>query len=135
MRSIAIAFVVSAANLAVFPADADVARGADLAKVWCGSCHVVSASRAGSFREVPPSLREIARRGMTPDHLRAFLSHPHGAMPDLSLSRAEIADLIDYIEALRRASGQNPTDETFHRSGFLRIYGPSRGHQLSGSDH
>jgi hypothetical protein len=32
----------------------------------------------------------IARSGMGPDQLRAFLSHPHGAMPDLALTRAEI---------------------------------------------
>jgi hypothetical protein len=38
---------------------------------------------------------------MTPDQLRAFLSHPHGSMPDLALSRAEIDDLIGYIETLR----------------------------------
>jgi hypothetical protein len=29
------------------------------------------------------------------------LSHPHGAMPDLSLPRAEIDDLVGYIETLR----------------------------------
>jgi hypothetical protein len=33
--------------------------------------------------------------------MRAFLSHPHGAMPDLALSRAEINDLIDYIQTLQ----------------------------------
>jgi hypothetical protein len=38
---------------------------------------------------------------MASDQLRAFLSHPHGAMPDLALTRAEIDDLIGYIETLR----------------------------------
>lgn len=33
--------------------------------------------------------------------MRAFLSHPHGAMPDLALSRAEIDDLIAYIGSLK----------------------------------
>jgi mono/diheme cytochrome c family protein len=33
--------------------------------------------------------------------LRVFLSHPHGAMPNLALTRAEIDDLISYIETLR----------------------------------
>jgi hypothetical protein len=40
-------------------------------------------------------------RTRTADQLRAFLSRPHGAMPDLSLTRAEIDDLIGYIETLR----------------------------------
>jgi len=38
---------------------------------------------------------------MTSDQLRAFLTHPHGAMPDLALTRAEIDDLIGYIGTLR----------------------------------
>jgi len=43
----------------------------------------------------------VARSGLTADQLRAFLSHPHGSMPDLSLTRAEIDDLIGYIVTLR----------------------------------
>jgi cytochrome c len=48
----------------------------------------------------PPSFRTIAG-ARTADQLRTFLSHPHGAMPDLSLTRAEIDDLVGYIESLR----------------------------------
>ena len=43
----------------------------------------------------------VAHSGMTADQLRAFLSHPHGSMPNLALTRAEIDDLISYIESLR----------------------------------
>jgi hypothetical protein len=43
----------------------------------------------------------VARSGMTADQLRTFLSHPHGATPNLTLSRAEIDDLIGFIETLR----------------------------------
>jgi hypothetical protein len=38
---------------------------------------------------------------VTADQLHAFRSHPHGEMPDLVLTRAEIDDLIGYIETLR----------------------------------
>jgi hypothetical protein len=38
---------------------------------------------------------------MTADQLRTFLSHPHGAMPDLALTRSEIDDLVGYIETFR----------------------------------
>jgi len=38
---------------------------------------------------------------LTADQLRTFLSHPHPPMPDLSLTRAEIDDLIEYIATLR----------------------------------
>ena len=43
----------------------------------------------------------VAHSGISADQLRAFLSHPHGAMPNLALTRAEIDDLISYIETLR----------------------------------
>jgi cytochrome c len=79
---------------------ADAAKGSQLAQQWCASCHVTSGSRAGNVQERPPSFRAIAG-SRTADQLRAFLSHPHGAMPDLSLTRAEIDDLVGYIETLR----------------------------------
>jgi cytochrome c len=84
----------------VHPAWADSAKGSQLAQQWCASRHVISGSRAGNVQEGPPSFPTIAR-ARTADQLRAFLSHPHGAMPDLSLTRAEIDDLIGYIETLR----------------------------------
>jgi mono/diheme cytochrome c family protein len=83
------------------PAHADAAKGAQLARQWCASCHIVGDSPAGPVQQGPPTFRTIARSGMTADQLRAFLSHPHGAMPDLSLTRAEIDDLIGYIDQLR----------------------------------
>jgi mono/diheme cytochrome c family protein len=79
---------------------ADAARGGQLARQWCASCHVVDGSAAGAVPQGPPSFRAVARRGMTADQLRAFLSHPHGAMPDLALTRTEIDDLIGYIDTL-----------------------------------
>jgi cytochrome c len=53
----------------------------------------------GNVQQGPPSFRTIA--GARTDQLRAFPSHPHGAMPDLSLTRTEIDDLVGYIESLR----------------------------------
>jgi hypothetical protein len=49
---------------------------------------------------------------LTRNQLRAFLSHPHGAMPDLSLSRSEIDDLIAYLETFRRGAAQHPSPAT-----------------------
>jgi len=80
---------------------ADAANGAALAQVWCASRHVVAQAGQGPALQGPPSFRAIARGGRSPDQLRAFLAHPHGAMPDLTLSRSEIGDLIAYIETLR----------------------------------
>lgn len=84
--------VVSAANLG---------RGDELAHQWCANCHVIGSGSQQTTQQGPPSLKAIAKSGMTPDQLRTFLSSPHGKMPDLSLSRAEIDDLIAYINSLR----------------------------------
>ena len=92
-------FLVLAAAIA-HPAWADAAKGSQLAQQWCASCHVTTGSRTGNVQEGPPSFPTIAR-ARTADQLRAFLSHPHGAMPDLSLTRVEIDDLVGYIETLR----------------------------------
>jgi mono/diheme cytochrome c family protein len=82
------------------PADADVARGGQLARQWCANCHVVDEHPSGAVQQGPPSFRTIAHH-LTADEVRAFLTHPHGAMPDLALTRSEIDDLIGYIETLR----------------------------------
>ena len=88
------------AAVAAYPTRADVTKGRQLAEVWCANCHVIGGSSASNLQQGPPSFPTIAR-ARTADQLHAFLSHPHGAMPDLSLTRAEIDDLVGYIETLR----------------------------------
>jgi cytochrome c len=87
--------------LAARPANADAANGAQIAQQWCAHCHVTGGNPGRAVPQGPPSFQTVARSGMTADQLRAFLSHPHGAMPDLALTRAEIDDLISYIATLR----------------------------------
>jgi mono/diheme cytochrome c family protein len=79
----------------------DVAHGAQLAQQWCMGCHVLPSHSGQTTLQGPPSFREIARGGKTSEQVRVFLLNPHGAMPPLTLSRAEIDDLIGYIETLR----------------------------------
>jgi mono/diheme cytochrome c family protein len=83
------------------PAGADAANGERLARQWCANCHVIDGSGPSArLPQGPPSFR-VAAGHLDPGQLRAFLSHPHGAMPDLALTRSEIDDLIAYIESLR----------------------------------
>jgi mono/diheme cytochrome c family protein len=93
------------AGTAMAPAWADVAKGGELAQRWCTGCHLVGSRQSGPIQQGPPSFRMVAESGVTAAQLRAFLSHPHGAMPDLALSRAEIDDLIQYILSQRQATG------------------------------
>ncbi len=82
-------------------AHADAAAGERLAQQWCVSCHVVDSGAARStVPQGPPSFPAIAQH-LDPGALRAFLSHPHKPMPDLALTRAEIEDLVAYIETFK----------------------------------
>jgi mono/diheme cytochrome c family protein len=96
-----IALSVIAPLVGAHTAAADANKGAQIAGQWCASCHVIGKNSTGTVPQGPPSFPVIARSGITADQLRAFLSHPHGAMPDLALTRAEIDDLIGYIATLR----------------------------------
>jgi mono/diheme cytochrome c family protein len=89
------------ASLSPIAARADAAAGERLARQWCASCHVIDKSGpATTLPQGPPAFRVIAQH-LDAAEIRAFLTHPHGAMPDLSLTRADIEDLIAYIESLR----------------------------------
>ena len=89
------------AAVVAYPTRADVTKGHQLAEMWCANCHVIGGNPAGPVPQGPPSFQMVAHSGMSADQLRAFLSHPHGAMPNLALTRAEIDDLISYVETLR----------------------------------
>ena len=95
--------VVALAGLWLWPqpAAADAANGERLARQWCANCHVIDGGGpSATLPQGPPSFA-VAAGHLNPGELRAFLSHPHGAMPDLALTRVEIEDLILYIEKLR----------------------------------
>ena len=100
-RFVALALTFAGGMIAAFPsAAADAAKGAQLARQWCVHCHVVTTAPApGTVQQGPPAFTAI---GMTGDQIRTFLTRPHGAMPDLALTRSEIDDVIAYVETLRR---------------------------------
>ena len=76
--------------------------GAALAQIWCASCHVIGTDNSQTALADAPAFPQIAqtlderRRG----ELVVWLIEPHGAMPNLSLTRAEIANLLAYIKSL-----------------------------------
>jgi len=81
---------------------ADAHRGGVLAKHWCAACHLVSPEQKTASSDVP-SFASIARnKKLTPSVLKVFLSTSHRRMPDMHLSRTEIADIVAYIKSLDR---------------------------------
>jgi mono/diheme cytochrome c family protein len=90
------------ANVPWNPAKAaDAEPGKRIAERWCASCHLVSPGQTRASAAVP-SFEEIARRAdVTEAGLSAFLANPHPRMPDMSLTRTEINNLIKYLQSLR----------------------------------
>lgn len=80
---------------------ADAGHGADLAKRWCASCHVVANGQTQASADVP-SFASVARKpDFSPERLAYFLLDPHPKMPNFPLSRTEAGDIAAYIASLR----------------------------------
>ena len=76
-------------------------NGKEIAERWCANCHAVADEQSSASADVP-SFRELARK--YEDNLEGlgnFLIDPHPIMPNFSLSRNEIKDLVAYIDSLK----------------------------------
>lgn len=91
----ALALTVSGAIAAAAP---DLRHGERLAKRWCAECHVVAPDQRSAKADVP-SFANVATR-LTSREIAAFLTGNHPRMPNMTLSRDEIGDLVGYIKAL-----------------------------------
>jgi mono/diheme cytochrome c family protein len=75
-------------------------QGHALARQWCAACHMVEPGGTAASDAAPPFAMIAQDQRLTPDQLRAWLAAPHPPMPNLSLSRDEITNLIAYIKSL-----------------------------------
>ena len=99
-------FIVIAASAATAAGAADAEHGETIAKRWCASCHIISASQTRGSTQAPP-FSEIAKRpGFDAAQVALSLLVPHPRvlpvkkrtrMPDMRMSRDEAADLAAYI--------------------------------------
>jgi mono/diheme cytochrome c family protein len=80
----------------------DPAHGADLAKRWCATCHLVGSDQNQANADVPSFAAIAHKSDFTPEKLAFFLLDPHPKMPNFPLSRTEADDLAAYIGSLRR---------------------------------
>ncbi len=80
-------------------AAADQMSGKRIAERWCAECHVIASTQRQASDAVP-SFAEIARsKRFDESSLATFLAAPHHSrMPNLSLTRTDIADLVAYIK-------------------------------------
>jgi hypothetical protein len=81
---------------------ADAYQGKAIAERWYTGCHVVEREQKSPATDQAPPFASIAR---TPEFgtnkLAILLLEPHPNMPKLALSRAEVANLAEYILTLK----------------------------------
>jgi mono/diheme cytochrome c family protein len=93
-----ILFLAALATISSYPAwgAGNAAEGQRLALQWCSSCHGAS--------DAAPALETIANRpDRTPYTLRAWLMEPHPPMPNFSLPREQMDDLVAYLASLAKS--------------------------------
>ena len=81
---------------------ADANHGAELAKRWCASCHLVDSTQKQASTDAPPFDAIAHKSDFTAEKVAFFLLDPHPKMPNFPLSRNEAADLAAYIGSLRK---------------------------------
>lgn len=80
----------------------DPVHGKDLAESLCTNCHLVNSATQQHANPDVPSFHEIAnRQGQTAGALTARIILPKHPMPQIPLTRSELADLAAYILTLR----------------------------------
>jgi len=97
--------VVCCAFVALRPSPsvaADAAGGKTIAQRWCASCHLVEREQKSPATDQAPPFATIAKMPeFGANRLALLLLKPHPNMPKLSLSRAEVTSLADYIATLK----------------------------------
>jgi len=81
---------------------ADADHGAELAKRWCATCHLVDSDQKRASADVLPFATIARTPEFSPEKLAFFLLDPHPKMPNFQLSRSEAADLAAYMASLRK---------------------------------
>jgi mono/diheme cytochrome c family protein len=79
----------------------DAARGRTIAVTWCSACHLVAPGQSSATAGVPTFMSMAQRLPSEVDVLTAFVANPHPPMPNLSLSRQDIRDVLAYIASLK----------------------------------
>ena len=77
---------------------ADADKGKVIAQRWCASCHLVSPEQNKASVDVP-SFMDIAKRRSDGKSLSTFLADPHPVMPQMALTRDDVADVVRYIQS------------------------------------
>jgi len=79
---------------------ADPREGKKSADRWCSACHFVDGN--GQAPDAAPPFGQMANETAYSDaRLRGWLHDPHPPMPNLTLSRHDIDNIVAYIRSLK----------------------------------
>lgn len=96
-----ICLILAASLTATSSFAADPDQGETLARRWCTGCHLVAADQKAATTDAPPFATVAKRPDFEPAKIEFFLRDPHPKMPNMTLSRAEAADIAAYIATLK----------------------------------
>jgi mono/diheme cytochrome c family protein len=100
LRHIGVLAVAGAALGVSGAVAADANHGAELAKRWCATCHLVNRDQKQASADVLPFATIAHKPDFSADKLAFFLLDPHPKMPNFPLSRIEAGDIAAYIKSL-----------------------------------
>lgn len=100
MRSVLSFFVLAVILPSLAAAAGSARQGRAIADRWCAACHLVHPDQREASADVPSFMAVAEASGGDLDWLSGFLADPHPVMPDMSLTRREIQDLVAYFESL-----------------------------------
>jgi mono/diheme cytochrome c family protein len=92
---------------APLPGQPDPVKGKALAERLCTNCHLVGDPQQGHANADVPSFHEIGNaEGQTAAAITAHIILPKHPMPQISVTKSELADLSAYILSLRDDAGR-----------------------------
>lgn len=91
-----VALTVLASTAGAYAASGNAEAGRQLATRSCSSCHATEAAKTATDGAPPFTLIAKTNRER-PAWIRGWLMSPHPPMPNISLSRQQIDDIIAYL--------------------------------------
>lgn len=95
----AVVFVACAQSALAAAGNADAGAGRQLVMRSCSSCHAIETAKTATD-SAPPFLAVAKTNKQNPAWIRGWLMNPHPPMPNISLSRRQIDDIVAYLGSL-----------------------------------
>lgn len=100
IRPLVLCLIVAVYGIGGTAHAADPKEGKRIYDSWCVTCHG-SLTSTTAQDAAPPLALILRNKTLSPAVLRNWLANPHPPMPNLSLGRIEIDNIVSYLGTLR----------------------------------